>query len=401
VNKLFLLIGCLFIFCAFLFDTQNNIAKFHTQVLGCTLITANDCQRPSVAKLATNKLVVAYDEGVTAVSRVGTYTQNGAVTWGSVSTAFSDDCEVTTSDSAGPVLCVLDTDKFLVAYVEDASADDLYATECTVSGTTVNLGTEKEIANTDAEWMDLVCLTPSTAVCVFNDETNSDTASAVLINTTNMYGLSNSLTIDLDSASVDYYPARMTANKVADNQFIYAFRATDISSHGHIGSSTTSGLGLVSKGTIVKYIAETTSWHGISMLNSTQGMVATNGGGLRQSFFPFTLSGTTITMGAELSADITGGSFLSPYCLNNNLAFSVVANDYGKALQDIVLFMNTDMANRQIKSVLEKQELSINQILGAQLMVSDIAFLGDNLYAVAMVEATSLDAYLCFIRVET
>ena len=139
----------------------------------------DDTDFPKVAEIDTNKFVVVYvdHDDVTnpekGVARVGTVVGT-TITWG---TAVEFSTDVTYD---GIDVCKLDTDKFVVVWQDDDNADDLFSIVATVSTRTISFGSSQELYDGDSEHIACAQLGTDKFVISFNDETGGDNVVAIV-----------------------------------------------------------------------------------------------------------------------------------------------------------------------------------------------------------------------------
>ncbi|MCK4454530.1 hypothetical protein KAU51_04310 [Candidatus Parcubacteria bacterium] len=252
----------------------------------------------TVKEVNTNKFVVCYTDVTDGYSgQCIAATVNGTdMTWGSVS-EFDNDTRGRTS------LCKLDTDKFAVVYADDVLTDDGYARAVTVSGTTIgSWGTAKEIETGDLENSSCDGIDTSTDkfVACYNDETNSDSATCVVA-TVSGTTITNGTPVMWES--LKYRADSTVTKKNGNNKFISAARvyeSGDVDNLVIVGtvSGTTITLGTEVSPTGVANIG---GYLGLAIPDTDKFVVTFYGdvSTYHQYAYVGTVSGTTITIGSQ------------------------------------------------------------------------------------------------------
>lgn len=131
-----------------------------------------------VAKIDTDKFVVCttdYDNSGDCY--IGSVSGTTISSYGSVAT-FNSDIMPGAAYSFG--LCVIDDNKFVVAYIDDALADDGYTEVGSVSGTSISFDTAIEFYNGDAEYIGCGTLEDNKYAIAYNAESSSNLGYAVV-----------------------------------------------------------------------------------------------------------------------------------------------------------------------------------------------------------------------------
>lgn len=203
---------------------------------------ANATSQISSAELTTDKFVICYtDSGAAGQCRVGSVSGT-TITWGTEA-QFAADVVIANSRVG---VCKIDTDKFAVVYTDDSLLDDGYTVVGTVSGTTITYGTAVEFHDVDVEFQGCVGIATDKYLIAYNDETTSDTGTGVACSvsgTTITVGTVN------DYAATDYFAQYNAPSKLDTDKFVVAFHGAD-SSDGFVVAGTTSGT-TITWGTVV------------------------------------------------------------------------------------------------------------------------------------------------------
>lgn len=273
--------------------------------------------------LGTDKFVICYADISAGQCRVGTVSGTD-VTLGAEA-QFDADIIIglaTVSSTFG--VCRVNDDEFVVVYPDD-SDDDGWAQAATVSGTTISFGTPFEWQNADPEWVSCAGIASNKFVIAFNDEANSDTGTSLVCNTSG-----NTITgcgAENDYAATDYNAQYNASVRIGDNKFAVAFRSQDAPDDGYFVAGTVSGTTITfgavdnftsSPITDVRVCAPQDDDRFVSVYQYTSQLRATAA----------TVSGTAVTAGAEADINSTNQNGESPGCT------FISANEFLTAYED-------------------------------------------------------------------
>lgn len=284
----------------------------------------NGAQSSSIdcCEIDTNKFVVVYVDNGTqnGYARVGTVS-GSTITWGTAS-VFSNDPYGPGQDMS---VCKLDTDKFVVVYADDALDDDGYARVGSVTGTTISWGTAKEFENTDVEDPDCCQLGTDKFAILYNDETGGDVGS-VCVCTVAVDVITAGTPLEFES-NIGYYGSTDCC-KLDTDKFVGFYR--DITDTGKAKACAFTVVGTTpTAGTIKEIDADNTYEHSCCQLDTDKFTVAwrdaTNSSGHTEIC---TVSGTTITEGAEYEVSSDNTNYLG-ICKVDSSHFLITYSDSG------------------------------------------------------------------------
>ena len=253
-------------------------------------------------ELDANKFVVAFmdgDDGDAGKARVGTVS-NGTITLGTVSEFAADLGDGSTGLCASQFYLrvsasKLDTDKFVVVYVNKDDSCNGYARVATVSGTTITWGTAVQFGD-NARVTSCAAIDTDKFVVIYNDETDSNTGKAVAC-TVSGTTITVGTPIELNSG-VDYDLGwKSDVCKLDTDKFATIFHGLD-AGRIFMVAATVSGT-TISMGTVIQ-ISTSDFYSGIQCLDTDKFVIAyrfPNAGVLKAG----TVSGTTITLGTGVN----------------------------------------------------------------------------------------------------
>jgi len=221
------------------------------------------------AELDTNKFVVCYtDIGDTYDGSCRVATVSGdTFTWDGESDFSTSDIYEGTWSTLG--VCKLNTDKFAVAYQDDAAADDGFTRAVTVTTRTIgDWGSEQEFETGDAEYIDCVGTNVDAYTICYNDETDTDTGKCVA-NTVSGVEIILGTPLEFDAGTpTDYYPSSNHMTKLDTNKFVNCFSYNDSGYTGECVAGTVSTR-TITFGGVTQFVNSDTEKYGYAYMGVT------------------------------------------------------------------------------------------------------------------------------------
>jgi hypothetical protein len=375
----------------------QDLPKFRVNIVSKFLVNPDVSEVVQVAKLNENLIAVAYDTNDDAKVKTLLISNNGKTITDVDATFGSTDCQVGTNPYETPIsICVLDTTRFVFSYVEDGSADDLYATVCSVdSSGIITEGAEAEIANTDAEFAYLVALTSETFVAVFNDESNGsiDVASAVACTVSGTTITVGSIT---ELNATDWYPRQISATRINDTTLICAFRAVD-EEDGWMVPMTVNKL-VITPGTPYEFdTVGNGGWSSIKALGDTGNFMV----GWDTRVAIGSTDGATVTMGTTQTALLYKDTWNVVLPINNDLVAMTMLPENSRTIPNSFIGLaSVDMANKQVKSLIERQHTDLTVAMSVGQMTPNICNVSGNLYCAGVQNNALADTYVIFFTID-
>jgi hypothetical protein len=222
---------------------------------------------PGVAKLSSSKIVIVYqddDDSDNGKAIIGTISGN-TISWGAA-------YEFNASDSNLMSVAALSDTSFVISFQdEDYGGDNTnigMAIVGNVSGTTITFGNKFVYNNASTDTKDIVALDENTIVIVYQDEGNSNKATAIA-------GAVNGLTITWGSETIIsvYETTNIAISAIDDNRFIIAYDLLDKINDGISIMGEVSGTD-ISWGTKNTFVNGFINYIDISVLSNNHVMVA-------------------------------------------------------------------------------------------------------------------------------
>ena len=275
------------------------------------------------AQIDTDKYVVVYmDVGDANAGKARVATVSGTtITWGAIS-----EFEADVSFSGQPGVCKLDTDKFVVVYASGTNGDDGYARVGTVSTRTISWGTIDEFETGSTQFLSCCQLATDKFAIIYNDRGNSDLGTACIV-TVSGDTLSPGSPVAFEDSFTGY---GTSCTKLDTDKFVAVYLDLGDSYKIKACAFTVSGT-VPTPGTIKDIDTNTCSWPDCAQLD-TDKFVATwqddtsSAGEMRIC----TVSGTTIT--TEAVAEFTSNNtYMANVAKIDTTHFVVVFRDFGNS----------------------------------------------------------------------
>lgn len=314
----------------------------------CSNVGISEGAQLGICKLATDKFVVVYpddaadDDGFARVGTVATRT----ISWGVAKEFETGDCEY-------PSCCQLGTDKFAIAYNDETAGDLGTVCVCTVATDTITAGTPVAFES-KTEYNRCCKLDTDKFVAIYKDSADNQTKACAFTVSTTTPTAGTIKTIDT-GAGRDCYCEQLDTDKC-----VIAWRSAAPTTKAQV--CTTSGT-TITEGAEAELHAGAGYNLGIAVKDTTHFLVV-----YRDSASPFgatsrycSVSGTTITLGAEEAINSTNTYYLA-VCLISTGKVAVAyqdtadANDIGEAIVgDIPTAWTKDLSDTlSISDSLEK-----------------------------------------------
>lgn len=262
-----------------------------------------------MAKLDDNKFVVCWGDDADTVTegrcRVGTVSGT-TVSFAGAQSDWSTDCFG--SGICYQAVAQLGTDKWMIFYSDDID-DDGYMRVGTSTGSSIAWGNAVKFQAADAEEMSATAIGSGKVALIFNDEGNSDTATALACNESSSVPACGA---ENDYAVTDYYSvAQDIAPTDTADAFVSCFASSDLG--GTLCFASTVSTLTITHGTVATPLA-TGNFFGKSCLATIGAgqfsLLYQNGGAAEADYDQLgvvgTISGTTITLGSAAEyADAT------------------------------------------------------------------------------------------------
>ena len=244
----------------------------------------------SVATLDTDKFVVTYCDAADAnhgTAKIGTV--SGTII------SFGNEAEFLAADGAAYISAAkLDTDKFIVAYRDNADSSHNTAKIGTVSGTTVTFGAETEFG-TSGQYISVAALSPTAFVVAYRDDADSYHGTAKI---GTVSGTTITFGIEAEFVSTSY-ANHISAIALDSSKFVVGYRDGSDSNNGTAKIGTVSGTTIAFGAETEFYGAGAAAYVSIANFDASKFVVTyltgTDDGEARIG----TVDGTTITFGTK------------------------------------------------------------------------------------------------------
>jgi len=277
-----------------------------------------------VVELDTDKFVVCYIDdsaGEDGCCRVATVSGT-TMEFGTMS-CFDTDVYVGNPQLG---LAKLDTDKFAVAYADDGSDDDGYTRAVTVSDTTIETwGTAVEFEDSDSEWVHCDKLDTNKYVCCWNDEGDDDTGKCgvnTVSGTTITLGAATAMDGDGGSTK-DYQPLYNAVLQLDTDKFVVCFEEEESGDDGYCVAGSVSTR-TITFGTPNQFTTNNAISHGNCLVDTDKFINCYRDASDASSVqcIAATVSGITITAGSKVELNGFGDI---PACIGTDSTHFVVA----------------------------------------------------------------------------
>lgn len=268
-------------------------------------LSADGATDISVAVLSSTKFVVAYRDGANSnhgTAKIGTVSGMD-ITFGTEMEFLSENGAINISVTA------LSATKFVVAYRDEADSNHGTAKIGTISGTDITFGAETEFLSTGSTTsISVTALSDTKFVVAYRDGSDSDHGTA-RIGTVSGTDITFGAETEFLSTNV---AAWISATTLSTTKFVVAYKNDD-SDHGAARVGTVSGTD-ITFGTEMEFLSvDGPAYISVDALSATAFVVVYQDGNdsFRGTAKIGTVSGTSITFGAEAEFNTGGTSYSS------------------------------------------------------------------------------------------
>lgn len=268
------------------YGANVSLAEYYASTVYTATTAGPENGNASVSQLDTDKCVVAFQDSTdSSYGNVQILTQSGVTISAGTKVRFSG-----TVVASGLSVAKLSTTSFVISY-RNATDTYIYAVACTVSGTTITVGTPVKLSGTAGGASTSVLATSTTSgLCVYGDTTNNRVAAVAFTVSGTTITAGSVVATGMTGYSIPYITLHSSALVVVS----CTIGATTYLVALSISGTTVTAGALITKSNSFGQCVNTSATEGYWIANTS-----TTANHAQVLIYRYSISGTTITVATE------------------------------------------------------------------------------------------------------